>query len=241
MRHRSTESRTTKTRQGDPVGQQPIWRQVTTSIPHAQRIHGGAQEAEREADRPRHPALQHRHPRRPLAAVASRARRPAILLAIANHLIRTRPLRPPTYVRALVELAASTCRRCTRRSSPPPSRASRRSLGDAVRASTRSTSPREESGASRRRRCAEVAEVVAGPPARRLSTHTWRSATAGNEGGWQVASDALPAERAHRLGSEARAELYPERVEQVRAATDPPAAPGTGGSGTSSTGRSSIR
>ena len=34
---------------------------------------------------------------------------------------------------------------------------------------------------------AEVAEVVARAPARRLSTHVWRSAAAGNLGGWEVA------------------------------------------------------
>ena len=76
-------------------------------------------------------------------------------------------------------------------------------------------------------------------PARALSTHIWRTAAAGNLGGWQVARclfllNAL-------LGAVAtRGRHVPERVEQVRAAADPRAA-APARRGTSSPGPRSTR
>ena len=69
----------------------------------------------------------------------------------------------------------------------------------------------------------EVARLVAeaGP---RLSSHNWRSAAAGNLGGWQVSRTPLPSERAHGRRRRAGRRL-PKRVEQVRAEADPHAAP----------------
>ena len=64
----------------------------------------------------------------------------------------------------------------------------------------------------------EIADAVA-TAGTRLSTHTWRSATAGNLGGWQVSRCALPAQRAARRRRD-RGRHVPQRLEQVR----PPAA-----------------
>ena len=69
---------------------------------------------------------------------------------------------------------------------------------------------------------AEVAAVVAGA-GHRFACHSWRSAAAGNLGGWQVSRTLFLDSRAARRGGDGGRDV-PERVEQVRAAADPRAA-----------------
>ena len=69
----------------------------------------------------------------------------------------------------------------------------------------------------------EVAELVASAGTR-LSTHTWRTAAAGNLGGWQVSRTLFLLNAL--LGAVGdRGRHVPERLEQVRAPADPLARP----------------
>ena len=61
-----------------------------------------------------------------------------------------------------------------------------------------------------------LAEIVAGSEGR-LSAHVWRSATAGNGGGWQVSRCPVVPQRPHRLGRH-RGGHQPQRLEQVHPA-----------------------
>ena len=105
---------------------------------------------------------------------------PAILLAIANHLSRTRSTTASSCG------AGGTGRSSWRRSGRASPRRSRRSRGRSrsLYAEYTFVFAERESGVP-----AAVIEEVAGIVASagtRLSTHTWRSAAAGNLGGWQV-------------------------------------------------------
>ena len=139
----------------------------------------------------------------------------AILLAIANHLIRTRPLRPRVRP-PLVELAGVPGRE------HPDRAADVRGVRARCSASSTPGTPSSwpsASPASARRRSREVAEIVAGaghaPRHARLALGRRRQPRrlAGR-------ARALPAERAARRGRR-RGRHVPERVEQVRAAADP--------------------
>ena len=61
-----------------------------------------------------------------------------------------------------------------------------------------------------------VAETVPPPAHGRLATHTWRSASIGNLGGWQVARCALPAERVDRQRRHEGRDRHSTAMEQVR-------------------------
>ena len=78
--------------------------------------------------------------------------------------------------------------------------------------------------------------AAAGP---RLSTHNWRSAAAGNLGGWQV-TRTLFLLNALMGAVGVPGGVFPNALEQVRPEADPHAA-APARSGTSSPGRRSIR
>ena len=105
----------------------------------------------------------------------------AVLLAIANHLIRT-----GRYKAAFVERWWNWREylEANRPDEPVTFEAFQRVLGELYAEFTFEFAA-AESGVSAET-LAEVAEVVAGAGTR-LSTHNWRSAAAGNLGGWQVA------------------------------------------------------
>ncbi|MYA11704.1 MAG: molybdopterin-dependent oxidoreductase, partial [Gemmatimonadetes bacterium] len=105
----------------------------------------------------------------------------AVLLAIANHLIRT-----GSYNAAFVERWWNWREYLEENhpDEPPTFEAFQRVLGELYEEYTFEFAA-SESGVSAET-LAAVAEVVAGAGTR-LSTHNWRSAAAGNLGGWQVA------------------------------------------------------
>ena len=143
------------------------------------------------------------------------AREAAIVLSIANYLIQN-DLYNREFVRRwwnweeyhggrapgardeLRELRA-TCSRISTRATP-------------------SSIAAKESGVEARQLIEEIASVVA-TAGTRFSSHNWRSAAAGNSGGWQVARTLFLAQRAARRGGD-RGRRLPERVEQVRAEAD---------------------
>ena len=105
----------------------------------------------------------------------------AILLAIANHLIQHALLQPRVR-QAVVELGGIPGRRPSRR------RADVREFRARCWAALSRLHVRVRRGANRAstpRGIEEIADMVA-TAGTRLSTHTWRSAAAGNAGGWQV-------------------------------------------------------
>ena len=169
--------------------------------PHAQRVMEG-KAARREADRLRHAALEHRHARRPLArAVAGLARRRSCSRS-RNHLIRERRY-DREFVRRWWNWQEYLEQRAAR-AAEPTFESFEAALARALRRATRSSSP-SASRASTAATLARGRATVVATAGTRLSTHTWRSAAAGNLGGWQVSRCALPAQRAARRGRHARA------------------------------------
>ena len=148
--------------------------------PHAQRIIE-AKAARRQADRPRHAPVEHRHARRPLA----------VALAGLGGRDPARDREPPDRAPAATTASSCAAGGTGRNTSPPSTRIAPRDLRD-----LRARSSHElyadftfefaahESGVDAAV-IAQVAEIVA-DAGTRLSTHTWRSAAAGNLGGWQV-------------------------------------------------------
>jgi anaerobic selenocysteine-containing dehydrogenase len=104
----------------------------------------------------------------------------AILLAIASHLIRGR-LYDREFVRRYWNWQEYLA--CERPDGPQTFEEFERVLEELYAGYTFELAERESGVAASQLR--EIAEVVAGAGSR-LATHTWRSATAGNLGGWQV-------------------------------------------------------
>ncbi len=187
----------------------------------ARAAHHGGEEERREADRVRHAALEHRDPRRPLARAVARlrGRDPA-------------GDREPPDLQTGSATTATSCGaggtgRSTCAEEHPDAAADVRALrGDPARRSTRRTrSSSRRARVGRRRRADRCARSPRSSrrPARRLSTHNWRSAAAGNLGRLAGRAHALLAERAARRGRH-RGRHVPQRLEQVRAEADPHAA-----------------
>ena len=207
--HRPAEPRP-RQRRRDPADQRAP--RVRALLQPARAADHGGEGERRQADRLRHPAVEHRHARRPLALAAGPGSEAAILLAIANHLIRS-----GRYDREFVRrwwnwqeyLAAE------HPDAPRDVRGVRGGCSRELYARVHVRVRRARVGRRRGARSREVAELVAGAGTR-LSTHTWRSAAAGNLGGWQVSRMPVPAQRL--LGAVATpGGTYPERLEQVRA------------------------
>ena len=178
--HRPPEPRS-RQRRGDPAHLRAP--RVRALLQSARPADHRGQEERREADRGRHAAVEHAPPTPTTGSRRSRAREAAILLAIANYHHPGQALQP--RVRApLVELAGVPGAEL-HPTAPPTFERFEAMLGARVRGLHLRVRRRRVRGRGgdpargrrdRRRR-----------PAPRLSTHTWRSAAAGNEGGWQVA------------------------------------------------------
>ena len=93
-----------------------------------------------------------------------------------------------------------------------------------LRANTRQSSPRTESGALGRRSIVEVAREI-GRAGSALATHVWRNAAAGNLGGWQVAR-ALELLVVLMGAVDAPGGTAPNSVQQIRARAADDAAAG---------------
>jgi formate-dependent nitrite reductase membrane component NrfD len=182
--------------------------------PHAQRITEA--KAGREAGRARRAAVQHGHPRRPLAR-ALPGQRGGDLPRDRQPPHPDRPLRPRVRA-ALVELA-----RVPHRRAPRPPRHLRDLRGGPARA-LRGLHVRVRRGrvGVAAAKLEEVAELVASAGVAAVDPQL---AVGGGRQRGRLAglADAVPAQRPARGGGGAGRDL-PQRVEQVRRRTDPPAA-----------------
>jgi hypothetical protein len=146
----------------------------------ARAARDGGEGARREAHRLRHAALEHRDARRRLGLAVSRfrGRDPARGREPSDSEQSLRPrVRAP-----LVELGRVHGRRA------PELETSFEGFEEALKSSTRSTRSNyaaRESGVDARP--SKRSRRSSRPPGTRLSSHNWRSAAAGNSGGWQVA------------------------------------------------------
>ena len=180
----------------------------------ARAAHHRRQVQRRQTDRRRRAALEHRDPRRSLARARIRAaKRRCCSRSRATD--RHRPLRsrvrPP-----VVELGGVP------RGSAPRRTGHLRDVRARARAiSTRRTrsNTRRPRPASPSRPCARSPSSIAGCRARGSRRTTWRSAAAGNLGGWQVARTLFLLNALTRRGRRRRRRL-PQRLEQVRPQAD---------------------